>query len=421
MSQVGAAQTAPTDDPATEPRDRFPVLAFAAIGAALLVWVFLSRHVGPQHPDYPRPATFTGIRAFEGWIRFDGNWYRSIAADGYTYNEQIASSVAFFPSYPVAMWLATYVIRDVVLAGIFVTAASGFGATLLFYRWCRDRLGVARARTATLCLLLFPYAWYLFGAVYADALFLLAVLAAFVLLERDHPVWAGLAGAVATGCRPVGFAVVLGLVLRALERRGALRLPWLERSGVRDPLLPRVEDDDRRLLALDLRAARPADAGVLLSIGGLVAWSAYLWHRFGDPFLFVEVQRLPPWSQEPGPHTWFKLELFDSIRYHWDWAYNGGLIFQALLALLAIGLIVPAARRFGWGYAAYVVAVVGIPLLGSKDFQGMGRYLLAAFPLFAVAGDLLTSRPRAKVAVLATSTVALAVLSSLYARGWYVA
>jgi hypothetical protein len=175
------------------------------------------------------------------------------------------------------------------------------------------------------------------------------------------------------------------------------------------------------LVTLDLRALRPADAGVLLSIGGLVAWSVYLWQRYGEPLLFVEVQRLPPWSQQPGPRTWLKLEFIESLRYHWDWAYNGGLIFQALLALGAVLLILPAARRFGWAYAAYTVAVIGIPLLGSKDFQGIGRYLLAAFPLFAAAGVLLAERSTARVWVLGASSVALAVLSSLYARGWYVA
>jgi hypothetical protein len=434
LSQVGAAPSAPPDAPTADPHPyRYPVVAFVVVGLVLLVWVGLSQNVGPQHPDYPRPATFTGIRALEGWVRFDGNWYRTIAADGYSYNDDIASTVAFFPSYPMAMALATYVIRDVVLAGIFVTAVSGLGATVLFYRWCSTRMSLAAARAATLALLLFPYAWYLFGAVYADALFLVAVLGAFVLVEKDHPVWAGLAGAVATGCRPVGLAVVLGLVLRTLERRGALRLGFLERLGVSDrpavepphPSDPPDRSDPatgrRRLVAVDLRALRPGDAGVLLSVGGLVGWSLYLWHRFGEPMLFVDVQRLPPWSQEPGPRTWFKLEFFDSLRYHWDWAYNYGLIFQAILALSALLLVLPAARRYGWAYAAYVVAVIGIPLVGSKDFQGMGRYLLAAFPLFAVGGELLAARPAAKVWVLGASSVALAVLSSLYARGWYVA
>ena len=101
--------------------------------------------------------------------------------------------------------------------------------------------------------------------------------------------------------------------------------------------------------------------------------------------------------------------------------YTTGLVVQAVLAIGILALTPRVVRKFGWAYAGYVVVVLAIPLVGSKDFQGMGRYLLAAFPLFAVAGELLAERPTAKVWVLGASSVALAVLSSLYARGWYVA
>ncbi len=35
------------------------------------------------------------------------------------------------------------------------------------------------------------------------------------------------------------------------------------------------------------------------------------------------------------------------------------------------------------------MTLVVIPAVGSQDFQGMGRYLLGAFPAFAVLGSLL--------------------------------
>jgi hypothetical protein len=433
LPPVGAARDAPPDAPDADNWYRYPIIAFVVIGAALLVWVFVSAEFGFQHPNYHRPEPFRGAGLLEGWLRFDGNWYRNIVEEGYTYNTEIASTVAFFPAYPMAIRVVGFFVRDVALGAIIVSALAGFGASILYYRWCADRLSPLAARTSLLVLLLFPYAWYLFGAVYADSLFLLAVVSAFVLLERDRPVLAGLAGAVATGCRPVGLAVVLGLVLRTLERRGALQLGFLRRIGVRDrpasterePSYPRDDASELAvavpLLALDLRALRPSDFGVLLSLAGLVGWSLYLWHRWGDPTLFVDVQRLPPWDQDPGPATWFKLDFFDSLRSYPDWAYNWAILFQAALAIGALLVVLAAARRFGWGYATYVIAVIGIPLIGSKDFQGIGRYLLAAFPLFAVAGELLVDRPRTKVAVLGASTVALLVWSSLYARGWYVA
>ncbi len=45
-------------------------------------------------------------------------------------------------------------------------------------------------------------------------------------------------------------------------------------------------------------------------------------------------------------------------------------------------------RRFGWGYLAYAAVVLAIPIIGTKDFMGTGRYVLVAFPVMAAAGDL---------------------------------
>jgi len=74
-------------------------------------------------------------------------------------------------------------------------------------------------------------------------------------------------------------------------------------------------------------------------------------------------------------------------------------------------------RRLGWGYGAYVVIAVLATAAATKDFVGMGRYSLAAFPCFAMAADVLFRRPRLAWAVLGVSGVALVVLSQLHARG----
>src|SRR5207245_4329002 len=107
-------------------------------------------------------------------------------------------------------------------AGVIVTYLAGVAAALLFHHWCQAALGRTGARLGVLLLLLYPFSFFLFGVVYSDALFLASALGAFVLLEHDRPWLAGLAGALATATRPVGVAVVAGLVLRALERRGGV-------------------------------------------------------------------------------------------------------------------------------------------------------------------------------------------------------
>lgn len=392
----------------------YPVVAFLVVGAVLFVWVWLSVRFLDRHPQYPvAPARFAGSGFLEGWFRFDGGWYRYIADNGYFFTDlDTQSPVAFFPGYPLGMRAVALVVRDTVLAAIVLTAVCGLGASVVFHDWTRRLLGDRTARTALLVLLLYPFAFYLFGAVYGDALFLVATIGAFWFFERDRPLLAGLAGAVATATRPLGLAVVVGLVVLTVARHGGLR-SW--------------------------RTLRARDAGVLLSLGGLVAWTTYLWTTFGDPLLFSKIQGADGWDQSDGPHTWFKVAFFDRLPHLPFWlsdsiagstthnahpwtesVYTLGLVLQAAALLAALALVPLVVRRLGWGYGAFVVTLLVIPLLGTKDFQGVGRYVLAAFPCFAVAGQLLAGRPRLRVGWFVVSGALLLLLSSGYARGYYV-
>ena len=78
-------------------------------------------------------------------------------------------------------------------------------------------------------------------------------------------------------------------------------------------------------------------------------------------------------------------------------------------------------RRFGWAYALYTLGVIGLALVGTKDFQSSGRYLIGAFPCFAVLAESLAARPPLRFVVLALSLTALAVMAVAYGRGTYLA
>ncbi|HEV7757918.1 MAG TPA: hypothetical protein VGO78_02975 [Acidimicrobiales bacterium] len=392
---------------------RPPLAARLAASAALPVGVYLAvlavlvlvswQTFSHTHEVVGNVVAFRGDGVLGGLAHYDGGWYHHISQFGYRYHQPgIQSPVAFFPGYPLAMRYTGSVIGDNALAGILVTVACGMGVAVVFWTWCRDRLTPPAATSALLLLLLYPYGYYLYGVMYAEALFLFATLLAFHLVERDHPVAAGVVGALATFTRPVGIAVVVGLALRTLERRGALTRPgWL---GVPT--------------RISLGRVRPRDAGVLLSIGGLAAYAGFLWAEYGDPFLFSEVERY--WDQPPGLRTWLKIELLQDLRFHITSPFVWGLLVQGTLALLALATVPFVGRRFGWGYAGYMFVVLAIALVGTKDFQGLGRYVLAAFPVFALAGEHLTERPRSlRYVAIACSGLALVLAAAGFAHGLY--
>ena len=400
--------------------DAFAMWAFVFVALFLAVWIGargpFATYGGVDQAPYP------GSGLFSGWFRFDGNWYAQISTSGYWFaGADTQSAVAFFPAYPSVLWgLHSVTTVSVKLLGSLVTIACGLGALLAIFKWFRDHVTDRVARVALVTLLVYPYVFYLFGAVYGDALFLLAAVGAFLLLERDHTILAGLAGAVATATRPVGIALIIGLLAVALWRRHVI-------EAGESRWRPRVL----------WRRLRPADAGVLLSLGGLVGYMTYLGIRFGHPLAFDEVQSAPGWDQGSGPRTWFKITWFQQIknlpRWFWDWLQNGDtatfekvqyavtVILQGLFVLGFLFLAWHVWKKFGWGYGLYCFSMLAIALIGTKDFQGTGRYLLAMFPCFLVLGGYLADRRVLRWTWWSISSIVLLAWCFAFGRGYYVA
>lgn len=377
----------------------FPFVLFAGVaGVVVLVSILAHAYLTLLHPFHRHLQGDRWVDAFGWW---DGWWYVGIAKRGYWFfRPDRQSPVAFFPAYPLAMQYLGRVVGGPLVAGFLITVACGLGVAVAFHRWCVVKLGSAKARLALALLLLYPFAFYLMGAVYADALFIVAALAAFLALEHDRPVLAGLAALVATAARPVGMALVLGLWVLYLERRGVFGPP-----GARFPAQAR-------------RRPRAADAGLLLAPMGMVAFCLFLWARFGEPFAFFDVAGAPGWDQPPGAHTWFKVHWVKAMwNGPWTNGHFGHLVINALATVVTAAFIPLVFRRLGWGYGVYVVVAILATAAATKDFVGMGRYSVAAFPCFAMAADVLFRRPRLAWAVVGVSGVGLVILAQLHARG----
>lgn len=379
-------------------------LALFAV-VAVLVWlaVWIGTTQLAHDPRYPARPGIAGGTFFEGWQRWDAYWYRAIVRDGYVYyaGADVQSSVAFWPSYPIVVKAFSGLFPSIFVTGSVVTLASGATLAVCFRRWADQFLKPVAALTALLVLLVYPYGWYQYGAIYADALFLAATVGAFLLLERDRVFWAGVVGIVAAAGRPSGLIVAAALVFRLIERRNT------------------AHGERGLVAAFDPRGLTWRDSPILLAFGGVAAWCTFLWVRFGDPFLFATVEGSRGWDQGAGPGTWLKFRLFETLRDHPFSPGTLNLVVQGLLVVGGLALVPVVKRRFGWAYALYVLGVCGLALVGTKDFMGSGRYLLSAFPALAALGALLAERRGIRNVVLPVSLVVLLGLSVLYGRGTY--
>ncbi len=340
----------------------------------------------------PHPMAVSDLPGlpFDALAQWDAGWYGEIAANGYWVSPGQQSPVAYFPLYPLLVRALTWLHLNRWIAASAISFCAGVAGLSLVHRWL-SKAAPAQAVTAWLLLVTYPYAVYLYGVVYSDALFVLLVVSAFLALESDRPLVAMIFGALATACRPVAPAVVVGLAVRSLERRRRAGLP---------------------LRLIDLV---PALSGL-----GLLAYMLFLQQRFGDPLAFAHVQGAPGWEQSPGWDAWLKSEWFHQMAVgHWTVKLRLGA--HAFVTVGALATVPFVFRRLGVGYGLYCLLVLALPAVSSKDFQGMGRYAIAAFPVLVPISAWLDEYAGLREALLIALALALAGTAAAWGTGAYVA
>ena len=371
------------------------------LGAVWLVFVWAVALVAARSTPWLTARTGWSeelSRRVPALARWDSGWYVSIAEGGYEappVRVGQETNHAFFPLYPALMrGVSRATGMDVARAGALVSAAALLGALLLLAAWTRRRFGEERVWPALLAFLAFPTSFF-FASVYSESLLLFLALAAVLAVETDHDAAAAAAGLL------TGLTRISGLVLAP-----ALFLVSWRRSRERGRPVPRA------LLRAGLVGASP--------LAGFGLFCLYFQERFGDALLFVKAQH--NWSSEAktvfdGP----RLILQEIGR---DLATGHILVkspvrtmegvFLLLFLLLAWRL---AARRL-WPEALYVFLTVAI-VFTSGTLESGGRYVLPAFPAFAVLGGL-AARPAVFRALVALSLVAQAGYVWLYVHWLWV-
>lgn len=320
------------------------------------------------------------VDAFHQRVRWDAGTQLLIARQGYRSEPGGSETIFFFPGFILLTRAVHVVVSDWAMAAVVAALGSGAAAVVAYWRWTDAAPSgaddeVAR-RVGLVMLLVYPFGFYIFGVPYGDVLFLALALAAFAAVERDRLGWAAVAGFLACLTRLSGFVLIAGLFVVTLERAGV------------------VVRDGRRL-RFHRELVRPRQLLVLLGAGGLVAFFAFCELKYHDAFAYLRIQSSITVNGSIGrPGSWPPLMFLRKLPDTWS---DGPPVLAAAIAQLATLLVFVATlpsvvRRFGLGYGLYLIGLFGLIWFGSYNFNSAGRYLLAAFPAFAVLGSLLASR-----------------------------
>jgi hypothetical protein len=299
-----------------------------------------------------------------GFVMFDFGWYYRIAIGGYGPDPVagVQSSWPFFPLFPGVIKVGDELGIQVQWWTVLVNHAVFLVALLGVHRIASATVGERAGRWSVWAIACFPGA-FVFSMGYPSAIFLASSVWAFALARERRDVAAGVCAALAAMVRPNGILVAVALaagvllVRRRPDRAGLTRAAWL---------------------------AGPA----VLSV---VVWMGFLWHRTGDPLVFVSAKE-----------AWDEITVVEVVQHGVTWSLPHVLL--GLAALLAVWL---GRRILPWSWMLFAGLYLLPPL--AVGVVGLARYANECFVPFVTAGALLARWPRAvSIGLVALSTAACA-------------
>ncbi|HKV99249.1 MAG TPA: mannosyltransferase family protein [Vicinamibacterales bacterium] len=369
----------------TATREALRATLITRAGVFLAGWLAVVTIGHAPSPDPPRGNPLAQLPGV-----WDATWYLGIASNGYRWApDQPNVRVAFFPGFPVALRVVARLLHlpddepAWLWTGVVVSVLCFWLALLVLHRFAEilvDADAATRAIWLTAC---YPFSLF-YGQLYTESLFLLAAVAACYFLKRGRPLTAAIFGATVGLVRPTGVLVALPMAWDALV---AMRSPDQRAPG--------------RLARTLVAVASPAV--------GLAAYAAYMKHVSGQWLAWMSAQ--VAWGRQPRSPWMLLVEIADYVRAHGLTSYLHDRPYDVAniaAVVFALGTVVPVARRFGPGLAAFVLLSVVIPLTAG-GWLSIGRFTSVLFPMFIWLGAAAT-RPRVLLGVFAALEAVLATL-----------
>lgn len=340
-----------------------PYLRVLAIWFVSRAVVVLGSQFGKTYVLFSEGNWDPGPHWYDRLLRWDSEWYNTIAAQGYSFNgdPNVYHSVAFYPLFPLlARAVAAITGMPTTAALLIVANLAALAAILVLFKLVRDEFDDHIALLTVTLLSFLPQSLFL-SAGYTESLALLWTVGFFLMLRRQRFFAAAALAGLATATRSSGITL-LPVLLWVLWRR--------------------------RELKLFVRDAVPL---TVLSTAGLWLYMIYLGVAFGHPLAFADASAtfLGGMTLSERLISALTLQPLHSLKLMEASAYA----FDQWVFVIAIVLIIRGWFVLDFTMTMFAALVLALPYLthsgGPLGMLAMGRYNLVSFPLFIVAAALL--------------------------------
>lgn len=311
-------------------KDDFYFPAAVWLVSRIMIWVAMLL-IAPNLATNNQEITHFGWGIFDAW---DSVHYRAIATSGYSFvNDGKQHNLAFFPLFPVSIWIFMKLGFSFELAGILINNLAFLGTLYCLYFWLKEHCGITTAKWSTAVISWCPMSMFT-GVIYTEGLYLFLSTAALRAFDDKQYGWTALWGAMATATRPTGMALIPAFLLAA----------WKQNK-------PKI-----------------AYIAGLATATGLLLFSLYCAITFHDPLAFIAAQK--GWRPSLGFDWQGWLNMLMKIPFGNNWSYgwvaneNGEindpwhpLLFSIILVSSCLLWIVRKSCNSLIIYAAYVYVI----------------------------------------------------------------
>lgn len=326
---------------------------------------FFITQFGNRFPYSDQVLKITGLPSWIwGFGNFDGVHYLRIAQNGY----DAQYSQAFFPLYPMLIWVLNIFPKDLnldtrifvdpsyFLTGLILSNLFFLFALILFYKLIRIDFSQKVSFASLILLITFPTSFY-FGAIYTESLFLLLIIGAIYFTRKNNFLVAGLFGLLASATRIFGLVLILFLIIEIylkFKKGEILRNVQLTNSIL----------------------------GVLLTPFGTLFYMLYLRLNFNNPLYFFTSQ--PNFGAERSSEN---LILLPQVIYRYLKIFitvpaTSPLFFNAFLefsfTMITIITLLIFFKKMRLSYFIFTLVCLILPTL-TGTLSSMPRYSLMGF------------------------------------------